>query len=96
MNTYMIYYYISEFDTFTAYVDAPSAKEAVESLGIPEDDVIEVAKVIKDWKKSTRIRKYVLVNQYGYVTVYRASSLDNAIARARRTYGKEYEWKERS
>ena len=95
MNTYMIYYYISEFDTFTAYVDAPSAKEAVESLGVPEDDVIEVAKVIKDWKKSARIRKYVLVNQYGYVTAYRASSLDNAIARARRTYGKEYEWKER-
>ena len=85
--TYLVYYYISEYDTFTAYVDAPSAREAVDSLGIPEDDVIEVARIIKDWKKSAQIKKYTLVDADGHVTAYRATSERNALDRARRTFG---------
>lgn len=85
--TYLVYYYVDEFNTTTTYVDATSAREAVDDLGIPEDDVIEVAKIIKDWKKSAQIKKYTLVDADGHITAYRATSERNALDRARRTFG---------
>jgi len=93
MADFTVYYYADkDGNTQTTYITAESARDAVDDLGIPYEDVIEVAKVIKDWKKSVRIRPYVLVNQYGYVTAYRASSEQNAIDKAVATFGKEYVW----
>ena len=52
VKTYLIYYKRDEYNNDTIYFQALSAMQAVNALGIPHEDVIEVAVVLKDWKRS--------------------------------------------
>lgn len=92
VDDYIVYHYVDEYNTTSTYIQATSARQAVDSIGIPDEDVIEVAKVIKDWKKSTTRNTYTLMNEDGQMVAYKATNKDNAIARAKRAYGGE--WKE--
>ena len=52
VKNYMVYWKQSEEENGIDYIQAPYATYAVGWLGIPEDQVIEVAVVLEDWRKS--------------------------------------------
>lgn len=93
-ETFLVYHYIGGENTCTDYVEAPSARQAVEVLGIDEADVIEVAKIVRDWKKSQTRHNYILENEKGHLLGVKATSEKNAIARANRYYYGDWHIKE--
>lgn len=52
VKTYIVYWKDQDGNGHTEYFQALSATDAVYWLGIPEDQVVEVAVVLKDWKRS--------------------------------------------
>lgn len=54
VKTYIVYCYTDkeQLNTQSYYIQALSATQAVEILGIREEDVIEVAVVLQNWKRS--------------------------------------------
>lgn len=53
---YIVIYYDND-NIITEYMTAPSATQAVSLLGIDPESVVEVAVVLKDWRRSNDQRR---------------------------------------
>lgn len=56
MKRYIVIYYDKD-DIITEYMTAKNAVQAVSLLGIDPDSVVEVAVILKDWRRSNDQRR---------------------------------------
>ena len=56
MKRYIVIYYDKD-DIITEYMTAKNAVQAVSFLGIDPDSVVEVAVILKDWRRSNDQRR---------------------------------------
>lgn len=52
VKTYIIYYRDEDDNGQMDYIQALSAVQAVDTLGIPHKNVVDVALVLEDWERS--------------------------------------------
>lgn len=90
VSTYIIGWIDEGTNWHTEYFQALDPMQAVEALGIPADQVREVAVVIEDWNKP-RNKTYTLKDTAGRVVRYRAKGGNSAVRKAQRSYGGEWQ-----
>lgn len=56
MKRYIVIYYDKD-DIITEYMTAKNAVQAVSLLGIDPDSIVEVAVILKDWRRSNDQRR---------------------------------------